>query len=376
MSSAGPRLLVAVTGHGYGHATRVAEVVRGILELAPGLRVTLATTVPARVFELGELSGRVDFLRVAYEPGVVQRTCLDVDWDATRAAYGELLGSRERGLEAERQRLRAGGYRGVLADIPALPIAAAASLGVPAAALWSFTWDWILEPELAPGLPGVDRELAALPAMLRADYARAGLHLKLPFSPPTTSLPRVEEAPLIGRRSTRNRAETRALIGLERQDSRPVALVAMGGWECGDWEPIAVEGSAAIRLVVVGDIPLRAAGPILRLPATLGEGLRFCDLVAAADLVIAKPGYGICSECVVNRTPLLGVERRGFREVAELLRDMPAHGPFAELSREDFFAGRWEPAVSRLLAAPAVWQPVDPDAARHIARRLARFFAF
>ena len=45
------------------------------------------------------------------------------------------------------------------------------------------------------------------------------------------------------------------------------------------------------------------------------DGLRYEDLVAAVDVVLTKPGYGIIAECVANDTALALHLTRTFRRV-------------------------------------------------------------
>lgn len=371
-----PHLLLAITGHGFGHATRSGEVLRELRAQAPGIAVTVSTTVPARFFARGE-GGPLHHREQAYEPGTIQANCFAVDLEGTRAAYREHAEERKALLERETRFLAEGGLTGVIADVPAAPLRAAHRLRLPSAALWNFTWDWILEPILCGGRTSSRARAGsprALVEELREDYELAGLHLKLPFSPLATTLPRVEEAPLVGRISHQTREITLARLGLDANDSRPVVLVAMGGWSCGNWKPIRVEGLHGYRLLVVGDIPLETEAPVRRVPFELEPGYHFFDLVRAADVVLSKPGYGIASECIINRVRLLGVERRDFREIPELLRDIRELGPFEELSLEDFFAGRWEGAIQRTLASSTPWKPIPLDGARRVARRLLDHF--
>jgi L-arabinokinase len=53
------------------------------------------------------------------------------------------------------------------------------------------------------------------------------------------------------------------------------------------------------------------------------RGIRYADLVAAADVVISKPGYGIVSECIANGTALLFTRRGHFIEQEVFVREMP-----------------------------------------------------
>ncbi len=363
---------MAVTGHGFGHATRTAEVLRELVLLCPSMEVTVSSTVPRRFFDNG-LGSQVTFRSQAYEPGTVQKSCFEVDLSATRLVYRRYLDERKERLQVETEFLSAGGFDGVLADIPAIPVAAARACGIRVAGLWNFTWDWILEPIVREArVP--DPLLASLPLLLHEDYAAAGLHLRLPFSAAETTLPNVEDVPLVGRKSRAQRHSTLEKVGMSAEDSRSVVLVAMGGWECRRWDPIKPRGCEDFRFLVVGDVPIESGAEVQRIPARLGEGYAFCDLVAAADLVLSKPGYGIASECVVNRTPLLGVERRGFREAPELSRDLSTFGPFREISLRDFFAGRWAEPLQAILEDKREWRPIEENGAQTVAKRLRDYF--
>jgi UDP-N-acetylglucosamine:LPS N-acetylglucosamine transferase len=81
--------------------------------------------------------------------------------------------------------------------------------------------------------------------------------------------------------------------------------------------------------------------------------------VAAADVVVSKPGYGIVSECLANGTALLYTSRGRFVEYDVFVEQMPRILRCRYLSQEDLRAGRWAPAV-RALAD----QPPPPDRPR------------
>ena len=53
------------------------------------------------------------------------------------------------------------------------------------------------------------------------------------------------------------------------------------------------------------------------------SGLRYEDLVRAADVVVTKPGYGIISEAIANDTALLYTSRGRFVEYDVLVKEMP-----------------------------------------------------
>ena len=82
------------------------------------------------------------------------------------------------------------------------------------------------------------------------------------------------------------------------------------------------------------------------------EGLRYEDVVAAADVVVTKPGYGIVAECIANDTAMLFTSRGRFVEYDALVAHMPRWLRCRYLERDDLLAGRWHATLRDLLAQP------------------------
>src|SRR6185437_13555385 len=106
---------------------------------------------------------------------------------------------------------------------------------------------------------------------------------------------------------------------------------------------------------------IRASGQftLLSVEQLAPHGLWYEDLVAAADVVVSKPGYGIVSECIANNTALLYTSRGRFIEYDVFVAGMPRILRCRYISQEDLLAGRWADAIDALLA-----QPAPPDHAR------------
>ena len=86
--------------------------------------------------------------------------------------------------------------------------------------------------------------------------------------------------------------------------------------------------------------------------AVYDAGVRYEDLVAAADAVVTKPGYGIVSEAIANDTAILYTSRGHFPEYDVIVRELPKYTRSAFLDNNDLFAGKWETALDKLLAQP------------------------
>jgi L-arabinokinase len=349
---------------GLGHLTRSLEIATELRALDSRVEFVVATTIPEARVARG-LAPPFDYRAVDYEPGTLQRSCFELDVTGTRAAYRRFLGKREERLEQEKRFLRASGCTAVVSDIPALPIRAGRALGLPAIGISNFTWDWILEPLFAGS------EVEDTTEILADDYAQGTLHLRLPFGPATSPFPRSEAAPLVSRRATLSPLEVRRRLRLPLEDDRFLVIVCPGGWEPHGWNEIHVPECSGFRFVTVGDLPISADAPLHALAHDLPTGIAFTDLVAAADLVLAKPGYGIASECAAHRTALVAIERTHFRETPLLLDACRRMGPSCEISLLDFFSGDWEGALSTAIQSGVAWAPPPADGAGQVARRLA-----
>jgi len=87
-------------------------------------------------------------------------------------------------------------------------------------------------------------------------------------------------------------------------------------------------------------------------------GLRYEDLVRAADVVVTKPGYGIISEAIAADTALLYTSRGHFAEYDVLVREMPRYLRAHFLEQKQLLSGDWGAALERLLSqAPPPEKP-------------------
>lgn len=357
-----------ISGHGFGHASRQIEVVNALFAQRPDLRIVIRTSAARWLFDR-TLRGPAALEAVACDTGAVQRGSLDVDVEDTIRQAAAFHASPERRIDDEARRLEAVGAELVIADVPPLALAAAQRAGIPAIALSNFTWDWIYE-----GYAGAAAFADApwLIDRLRGWYAEATEAWRLPLAGGFESIATVEDWPFIARHARHTPEAVRARLGLPLGE--PLILVSFGGFGASGFD--VAQASAALRgrarvLLTSSDDRLAAADNVLRVDeATLYDsGLRYEDLVSAVDIVLSKPGYGIVSECVANRTRLLYTSRGRFREYEVFVEQMPRHLPCAFIEQSDLVAGRWAAAVDRLLTLPDV--PAAPtDGATRAATRI------
>jgi len=345
-------LAVYVTGHGFGHATRLGAVLREVRALAPDLPFTLVAASPERLLRRA-FPLPFALRSVEVDVGVVQRDALLLDEPATAAACAAFEASFPGRVEAEAAFLRASGARAVVADLPPLAFAAAARAGLPALGLANFSWDWIYR-HLSRREPG----LAASAELAARAYGTAELLLELPFAGDLSAFPRREAVGLVARRPRLARDEARRRLGL---DGRPAALLSFGGIGLPALRREALDGGGAIAWLFPEDLPAA------RLEAL---GLSYPDAVGAADAVVTKPGYGIVADCIGAGTPMLYTERGDFPEYPVMVRELPRWLASLHLSNRELLAGRLAEPVGRLLALAHPPPPAPLDGAARAAGRL------
>ena len=336
-------LVFHVSGHGFGHAVRSAEVMRVILSRAPAARIHVRTMAPAWLFPADD---RLRVSEAALDVGVVQAHSLTLDPEATLRAMEAILDRADALLAEEEAFVRAARARAVVGDIPPLAFDAARRAGVPGIGIANFSWDWIYRAYL-PAEP----RFAPLINAMSSSYAAATLLLRLPFHGDLSVFPAIRDIPLIARRATRGRDDLRRALGI---GEGPAALLSFGGFGLAPL-PVAAIARAHPRWTFLVPWVPRETGPA-NLRILDGERARHEDLVAAADVVVTKPGYGIVAECLANGARVLYTSRGDFPEYPILEAALKRHAHARYVAPEDLLAGRIGDALDALLDAS---DPID-----------------
>jgi L-arabinokinase len=186
----------------------------------------------------------------------------------------------------------------------------------------------------------------------------------------------IEDIPLIARRSQRSPADIRTMLGIP--GDLPVVLASFGGFGLRlNYDAIADAGRFTLVMTDHEHSSGPAAGTRPRMCRVssgwlTAHGVRYEDLVAAADVVVSKPGYGIVSECIANDTALLYTSRGAFAEQDVFVAEMPHVLRCRELPLRDLLEGRWDPAITALLSQPAPPSSLPTHGAAIAAERILR----
>ena len=337
--SARPHLLVALSSHGFGHLSQAAPVVNQLRAEIPGLRVTVRTGFPA-----GQIATRIpnpdDIMPVADDFGMVMHDALSVDVQGSLETYRAFHRDWDDRVTALARTLRDAQVDVVLSDIPYLTLAAATAAGIPSAGMCSLNWAEILEHYIGPqGDPG-------LIAAIRNAYAGANYFLQ---AQPCMAMRGLANARPIGPVADTGRMRRDEIV---RRAALPadawIVLVGMGGMPYeltfAGW-PSRAHGKPLYYLV-----PDAIAAPYPNAVQVGKLGIEYPDLLASADLVITKPGYGTFAESAIAGLPVLYVARRDWPETQALTDWLDGVGHCAEISAGALRQGQFSSELNGLLA--------------------------
>ncbi|HEY9198098.1 MAG TPA: hypothetical protein VIR60_01950 [Gammaproteobacteria bacterium] len=350
-------LAVAISAHGFGHGAQTAVVLAALRARLPRLRLTLLTGLP-RGFLHDRIPGDFDLIDWRGDFGMRMNSALDVDRTGSAADYAAFHVEWESRCDETARQLERLAPDLLLANIPYLPLAAAARIGLPSAALCSLNWAGIYRHYFS-----ALAEAPALLAAMEAAYNSAEVFL---CPAPSMTMPELRNVLPIGPLARLGqtmgedlRAELHARLNLS--DAQRVVLIAPGGIEL----RLPLENWPE-HPDIVWIVP--AAWNIQRRNTHSFEslGLGFTDVLAAADALIGKLGYGTVAECACNGTPMLYMPRPDWPEERSLADWLRAHGRCAPIAREAVMRGAVREALASLWAQPAP-EPPRPTGAEQAA---------
>ncbi|MBU6229104.1 MAG: glycosyl transferase [Cyanobacteria bacterium REEB459] len=351
-------IYIAITNHGFGHATRAASIAATLKALVPEVDLILATRAPRWLLQ-EYLPGDFEYRPVAFDLGVIQPDSLTMDRPATLAQLRQIQASQVQRVEAEAAFLKQRRVSLVLADIPPLATAIAHAAEVPCWMVGNFGWDFIYR--------ALGEEFGPLADWVGACFSQCDRLFRLPFHEPMAAFPVVSEAGLTGGTPRYQPDALRHRWGLSTPPERTV-LLTFGGLglqtipypqlaKFPDWQFLTFDQR----------IP---ALPNLR--AVPRQGFRPVDVMPICSRVVSKPGFSTFSEACRLHLPIVTITREDFAEGPVLVNAMQDHSWHQVLSPEEFFQGNWD-FLHQPLQPPRTQQALARDGNETIARAMAEY---
>ncbi|KAG6391367.1 hypothetical protein SASPL_149121 [Salvia splendens] len=340
-----------VTGHGFGHATRVVEVARHLI--LAGHDVHVVTGAPDYVFTTEILSPRLFLRKVLLDCGAVQADALTVDRLASLEKYSETaVVPRETILATEVEWLKSIRADFVVSDVVPVACRAAADAGIRSVCVTNFSWDFIYaEYVMAAGHhhrtivwqhTGWSCPCPELGSTIAEDYSHCEFLIRLPGYCPMPAFRDAIDVPLVVRRLHKPREEIRKELGIG-EDVKTVIL-NFGGQPSG-WTLQEKFLPSGWLCLVCG------ASESLDLPPNFVKLAKDApDLIAASDCMLGKIGYGTVSEALAYKIPFVFVRRDYFNEEPFLRNMLEFYQAGVEMIRRDLLTGHWGPYLEHALS--------------------------
>jgi len=349
-------IYACVSGHGFGHGSRVASVLLALAARQPSWRLVISSSLPTSF--LAGAFGPTPFERrpCGWDVGAVQADALGVDGPATLAALAALEHRLPGQISAEATWLAAqAGPALLLGDVPPAAARLAEAAGLPLLWMGNFGWDDIYAPMGGAFLPWAER--------CRDLYRRGHGLIRCPFSLAMDwRLPETRVGLTAGKPRL-NPQILRRQLDLPQQRQRCV-LLAFGGigyrldpglfgrWP--DWWFLSSDPAAAAA----------ANGRVL--PADV----RPLEVMPLCERLIGKAGYSSFCEALSNQMGIHLVARQGFAEAAVMEQELQRCGPHRLLSQAQLLGGDWQ-LDQPLLAARGA--PLASDGAEQAAEAIEAF---
>ena len=334
-----------ISGHGFGHAVRSAQVIRSLRHARPELAFHIRTAAPRWLLQ--DLDFPISYQSCSFDVGIVQKDSLLMDLGATLQTCAELHRTIPRLVREETVFLKREKIRLILGDIPPLCFEIAARASLPSIAIGNFAWDWIYRAYLQefPSFLQLIEEMEGF-------YRQATLALHVPPACPLEVFPNIKKIPLITRRSGLDKSQARLRFGLPADAT--VVLLTFGGF--------GLERLPLEKLERLGEIFFVATGPnpgttknLVVLPEPIPH---YEDLIRAADVVVSKPGYGIVADVIAHQVPLLYTSRDDFPEYPYLVEAIDSWATSQLIPQEELLTANLQPYLKRLLEKERHWPAV------------------
>lgn len=355
-----PILYVAITNHGFGHATRAASVVAEIQKLNPEILIILVTTAPRWLLE-GYISGDFILRPRAYDIGVIQSDSIKMDREATLNKLHELKAKQNSIIASEVNFIRQNRVSLMLADIPPMATLIAKAAGIPCYMMSNFGWDFIYR---AWGGEFVDIADWIVDCFQQCDRL-----FRLPLHEPMSAFPHITDVGFTGGTPRYTEAQLHQALPLKAPKDKTV-LLTFGGLgleqipyqnleQFADWQFLTFDRNAP-------ELPnlLKLSSPEYR-PV---------DVMPICKCMISKPGYSTFSEACRMNLPIISITRDDFAEAAVLLQATQDYVPHRILQPAEFFAGNWD-FLHQPFQPPHSPDSFKKDGNLEIAHAILNFFA-
>jgi len=292
-----------ISDYGFGHASRSVALIRRLLEMERDIKIIISHSFALRfLWDSFKGENRVAFRPLETDIGyILRKDSTEPDIKTLNAEYSKYMRKWESLIAQETHFLQVTKVDLVISDICAFPFAAAHALNIPSIGISNFTWHIVYQGLIPDCLLGPLKEayekmsyFFALAGNNEPDWGRKG-NYSFGFFTRTVDKNEVNR---IRELVNPTGEKTVVFFGLGMKSS-VTSLIGLPLWD-----------SPNCVFLISSNVPVRRPN-VFPIPRDYTESQNY---IAAADLVISKPGWGTLSEAVCAHRPLLLLDRPAMKE--------------------------------------------------------------
>ena len=354
-----PKLYIAVTSHGFGHAVRVASVAAQIQKLSPHFELVFATTAPQWLLK-SYLEKDFIYRPGVFDVGVIQSDSLTMDKAATLEKMQAIKSKQEAIITEEVDFIEQNNIALILADIPPLVTKIAERAKIPCWMMSNFGWDFIYRSWGA--------DFAEIVDWIDKCYRKCDRLFRLPMSESMSAFPVITDVGLTGGTPKYSINDLRQKFNLTAPQEKTV-LLTFGGLglqaipyqnlaRFPDWQFITFD---------------RLAPNLPNLLKVTRQSDRPVDFMPLCGRVVSKPGYSTFAEALRLEIPVVSLTREDFAESPLLLQGICDYASHQIISNQDFFESEWY-FLNNDLQPPQTNIKLEKNGSETIAKSIVDFF--
>jgi len=316
-------------------------------------KLTICSDIPKQFFK-EELTRPHDVRPGGFDVGCLQKDGVTVLIEETLKAYSDIAVNNKLLLDDEVRWCVDNGVDCIVSDITPFAFDVADKVGIPSVAVSNFTWHDIYSPY-------VDKypEYAPMLAEMAGQYSKATLAVALyPSFQMMTTFDNKWTVPFVGRKGRNRRKDINTAFGINKNKRLGLIYTGNFGLDGVNWRKLDdIDGWE-----FVGVYPL--PGNPKNYHTVRKDQFRYEDLSASADAIIAKMGYGVFSESILNGIPLIYLPRDDFAEFPVLDAEAKRLGNGVCVDAEMFADVGWGDVLGDIVKKNKGMKPVAYEGAR------------
>ena len=293
-------IVIYVSDHGYGHASRSVALVRSLIQKKK-FEITIKNSTAYNFLKTSLPDIKIDKIKTDVGP-IYDWSLNNVDIPTTFHNYLQFISNEERWILHESEVLKKKKPDLIITDISPMALRLAKKIKCPTISIANFSWIDILDKL------SYDKNKMDVISWLEESFSFSDLTIKLPLSMNLRGFSNIKESALLSRQKTKTRKK---IINSLKLKTLPVSCYLA------DYNTKIIKNNYNTNVINLSNGNL-----ILNDREIKKEFYEGQNIISISQLVIAKIGYGIISECLKFQRPMILISRGNYPENESLRKEV------------------------------------------------------